>query len=173
MKHSKLKIFFAVFIGFALGALCACIVYFATVGKVSWEQYIKEEIIPNAVLALTTIVTFCVAATPIVNKVTSALGLFNKATDDINKTAKDGDENQKSIAELKDEIKKDFVAAAENIKTEFKEGKEAIERIDKTTQNTETIARIGFCNTDELVKKGYAAEIAKVGVEDECEKVEE
>ena len=39
-----------------------------------------------------------------------------------------------------------------------------------TAENTEKILRIGFGNTDELVKKGYAREIAKVGVKDEQRK---
>ncbi|MEG1662473.1 MAG: hypothetical protein RR338_00650, partial [Clostridia bacterium] len=49
---------------------------------------------------------------------------------------------------------------------------ERLDKIEKATINTEQIIRIGFCNLDELVAKGYANEISKVGGEDEEEKLE-
>jgi hypothetical protein len=39
--------------------------------------------------------------------------------------------------------------------------------IQQGVQNLEEIVRIGFCNTSELVKNGYARQISKVGHVDE------
>jgi len=169
----KFKIFLALLIGIIVGVLGACGVYFATVGDVAWEIYIKEMIVPNVVLALTTIIALWVAASPIIKKVLSALGLFNQATNDINKTVENGNESKNSVATMSQEIKEGFTQICNDIKAEFKEHKETIHRIDEATSNTEEITRIGFGNMDELVNKGYAAEIAKVGVEDEREEDEE
>ena len=169
----KFKIFLALLIGFIVGVLGACGVYFATVGDVAWEIYIKEMIVPNVVLALTTIIALWVAASPIIKKVLSALGLFNQATSDINKTVENGNESKNSVATMSQEIKEGFTQICNDIKAEFKEHKETIHRIDEATSNTEEITRIGFGNMDELVNKGYAAEIAKVGVKDEREEDEE
>ena len=47
---------------------------------------------------------------------------------------------------------------------------ERISHIEQSTQNTERIARIGFGNMEELVKNGYAAEIEKVGKDEEQDK---
>lgn len=173
MKNSKLKIILALLIGLIVGVLGACGVYFATVGQVAWEIYIKEMIVPNVVLALTTIIALWVAASPIIKKVLSALGLFNQATTDINKTVEKGKESKDNIESMTQNIKEGFDKICNDIKTEFKEHKETVQRIDKATTNTEEITRIGFGNMDELVNKGFAAEIAKVGVEDEREENEE
>ena len=172
MKHSKLKIFLALLIGLIVGVLGACGVYFATVGDVAWEVYIKEMIVSNVVLALTTIIALWVAASPIIKKVLSALGLFNQATNDINKTVESEEQNKNNLAIMQQNIQEGFTQICKDIRAEFKEHKETVQRIDKATTNTEEITRIGFGNMDELVNKGYAAEIAKVGVEDEREEDE-
>ena len=166
MKHSKLKIFLALLIGLIVGVLGACGVYFATVGDVAWEVYIKEMIVSNVVLALTTIIALWVAASPIIKKVLSALGLFNQATNDINKTVESEEQNKNNLAIMQQNIQEGFTQICKDIRAEFKEHKETVQRIDKATTNTEEITRIGFGNMDELVNKGYDAELAKVGVED-------
>ena len=42
-----------------------------------------------------------------------------------------------------------------------------VEAIDKNTQDTKEMVKIGFCNTSELVINGYAEKIAKVGENEE------
>ena len=44
---------------------------------------------------------------------------------------------------------------------------EGIASVKSAAENSEKILRLGFCNTEELVKKGYASEIQKVGAKDE------
>ena len=121
---------------------------FLTVGDVAWKAYIENELAPNIVLALTTIGTILLAALPIISKVTSAVNNFKSATKDVNDTVANNSKNEKRIAELE----------------------ERLDRIETASENTEKIARIAFCNMDELVKKGYANEIAKVGQDEDEEK---
>ena len=150
MKKGKGKFILGLVFGIILGVLVAVGVYFLTVGDVAWKEYVQNELAPNIVLAFTTITTLCLAALPIISKVKNALNGFNSATKDVNDTVANNGKNEKRIAELE----------------------ERLDRIEAATENTEKIVRLAFCNTDELVKKGYANEIAKVG-QDESEKESE
>ncbi len=137
----KTKFVLGMVVGIIVGVLIACGVYYLTVGKVEWEEYIKNDLIPNAVTVLTAVGTICVAAIPVANKIIKAASKFNSATHDVKETVKNNSKNEDRIA---------------NLET-------SINRIESVAANTEQIVRLGFCNTDELVKKGYAVEIAKVG----------
>lgn len=145
MKSSKLKFFIGLFVGIIIGALIACLVYFLTVGDVAWKEYIENEIVPNALVVLTSIGLIVSAAMPIIKRINASLGKFDKATKDVNDTVENNGKNEAKIAEL--------------------EGR--LERIEKGVERTEEIVRLGFCNNDELVKKGYAKQIAKVGQDEE------
>nr|DAL67680.1 MAG TPA: hypothetical protein [Caudoviricetes sp.] len=141
----KARFFIGLLIGVVLGALIACGVYFLTVGDVAWQEYIEEKLAPNIVVALSSIGTILLAATPIISKVSSAVEKFKKATKDVNDTVENNGKNESRIARLE----------------------ERLGAIETSAKNTEKIVRLGFCNTNELVAKGYANEIAKVGGENE------
>ncbi len=146
----KGKFFFGLLIGIVVGVLSTIGVYFLTIGEVAWKEYLENSLIPNIVLALTSISTILFAAMPIINRVSSALNMFKSATKDVNDTIVNNDKNEQRIAELEKSLG--------NIKT--------------ATNNTEKIVRLAFCNTDELVKKGFAKEIAKVGKDEDAKKIE-
>lgn len=157
----KLKAILLILVGFLLGALTAVGVYFITVGEVAWKEYVETTLIPNITLALTTISALAVAALPIIAKVKGAVDKFDKATGDINDTVENGRMTEGKLSEQDRRL------------NHFNERFDSLENklvpIQKSADNTEKIVRIGFCNTDELVRKGYAAEIEKVGVENERE----
>lgn len=113
-----------------------------------WRTYIEKTLIPAAVTAISAIAAFYVATLPLTKRIKKALeyvtgiaGLFKKATTDVNAVNNASVENQKDVAELKEDVK--YL-------------KEHIENIEK-------IERIGFGNMKELVVGGFASEIGKVG----------
>ncbi|MEG2450613.1 MAG: hypothetical protein RSB09_02650 [Clostridia bacterium] len=115
-----------------------------------WQKYIEEEIVPGVILVITAIGSIYIAISPILSKVKKASGKFESATVDVNAATSNTIENSKKVASLEDRL----------------------DKIEKATANTEEILRIGFGNLDELVTKGYANEISKVGGEDEKNELE-
>lgn len=61
----------------------------------------------------------------------------------------------------------DLVKRIEKIEDKLENYNKTIEEIHNATKNTEIICRMGFENNNELVSKGIANEISKVGNEDE------
>lgn len=145
MKNSKVKFFLGLLIGLIVGALIACGIYFLTVGEVAWQEYIQEKLAPNVVIVLSSVGTILFAAMPVIGRVSAAVEKFKKATKDVNDTVENNGKNESRIASLEARL----------------------DSIETATTNTEKIVRIAFCNTNELVKKGYAKEIAKVGGDNE------
>lgn len=161
LKKSKLAISF--FIGIAVGSLAAVGIYFMTAGDVVWQAYIENELIPNIVLALSAISALCVAAHPIINRLQASLKSFDQATSDVNATVENGKKTGEAIAAQDRKIEA-FAERFDRMEKLFADG---ISSVRSTAENSEKILRIGFCNTEELVRKGYAAEIGKVGIKNE------
>jgi hypothetical protein len=163
----KKKFFLGLVIGIVLGGFLAIGVYFLTVGDVAWKQYLEEDLVPAATGAGSALCIIGFGVAPVLKKVLTAISLFNKATDGVMTTAKNGNEAKDSIEGFKKDIyeklneTKDFVVAT------TKEQDDRNKRIEQLAINTQEILRIGFGNTEELVTKGYAAEIAKVGAGNE------
>ena len=158
MKKAILFIF-----GFALGVLVAAGVYFLTVGEVAWQEYVETKLIPNVVLALSAISALCVAALPIISKIQVSVAKFNQATSDVNATVENGKKTNEKLAEQDSKIE----AFSERFNKMEKLFVDNISSVKTAAENSEKILRIGFCNTDELVRKGYAREIGKVGTDNE------
>ncbi len=162
----KTKLILTAFLSFALGAAAAIGVYFLTVGEVAWQEYVETKLIPTVVLALSAISALCVAALPIINKIQASVAKFNQATSDVNATVENGKRTDAAIAAQDKKIAA-FSERFDAMETLFVEG---ISSVRSTAENAEKILRIGFGNTSELVHKGFAAEIAKVGTENEQNK---
>lgn len=171
----KTKIFLTFILAFTLGVLTAVGAYFYVVGEgvigdVDLYEYIKTEVIPNAILALSSISALCVAAIPIIKRVELALSGFDKATKDVNDTVLSDREMLKKADEQKAElerIKGTVLSAVDEIRTLKEEILGSIAVAEKHVENIEEIVHIGFEEDAELVKRGIAAKIAKVGVEDD------
>lgn len=116
-----------------------------TVEKPQWQIYLEENVFPQLIETVTYISVLLSALIPILNKVKKASDRFKNATNDVEGTVKENKRLKKEIEELKAEVL----------------------TIKEKTVNTEKIVKIGFSNTEELVNKGIAAEIIKVGAEDE------
>lgn len=113
--------------------------------KSAWEVYVDEKLVPNIVLVLTAIGSIFIAISPILSKIRKASDKFKNATDDVNAVTSESGENKKKVANLSLRL----------------------DNIEKSVLNTEQMTRLGFCNLDEIVIKGYASEIAKVGKNEE------
>lgn len=159
----KTRVVLTLVIGIVIGIMASIGVYFLTEGDVAWQEYIEVKVIPNVVLALSTISALCVATMPLLTKIKLTLTSFDKATQDVNGSAESGKNATKTVLECKDEIKQ-MMNELEIAKSQMQE---AMIPIQQGVQNLEEIVRIGFCNTSELVKNGYARQISKVGHEDE------
>lgn len=159
----KTRVVLTLVIGIVIGIMASIGVYFLTEGDVAWQEYIEVKVIPNVVLALSTISALCVATMPLLTKIKLTLTSFDKATQDVNGSAESGKNATKTVLECKDEIKQ-MMNELEIAKSQMQG---AMIPIQQGVQNLEEIVRIGFCNTSELVKNGYARQISKVGHVDE------
>lgn len=135
--------------------------------ETDWGAWVKEKLVPSIVLVVSGALTIYIAILPILVKVKRASDKFKEATKDVNNTAKNGDENAKKIESFTSEASAKLQGVANDFTDKIKALDERISRIEKSSQNTEAITRIGFGNMEELVQKGYAAEIEKVGKSDE------
>lgn len=116
-----------------------------------WDVYIKKEIIPVVVFIFTSVAAVYVAILPVLVKVKEASEKFKSATKDVNKASSETEQNKNDIAALGAELK--------TMLAELKEIKTGIGAV-------QTITKIGFGNFTELIEKGYAHEIEKVGEEE-------
>ena len=165
MKKSKFLL--GLFLGGILGVGLAIGVYFLTVGEVAWKQYLEEKLVPAATATVTSLLVIYFGVKPVLSKIINATLLFNKATDDVTATAKMGKETNNSIEQFKVEFLQQFCETVKAGVEAMNSQNEQITRIEQHACNTEEILRIGFGNTEELVTKGYASEIAKVGANNE------
>lgn len=163
----KTKFFLGLLFGILLGVGLAIGVYFLTVGEVAWKQYLEEKLVPAATAVVSSLLLIWLGISPVLKKVINATSLFNKATDNVNTTAENGEKANSSLETFKSDLSQKFTEAVEAGVATMKEQDERIKRIEQHSSNTEEIVRIGFGNTEELVNKGYATEIAKVGANNE------
>lgn len=140
-----------------------------TEGK-DWAAWVKEKLVPAIVLVVSGALTIYIAISPILVKVKKASDKFKEATKDVNDTARNGDDNAKKIEAFTTEASAKLQAISDDFTNKFRAIDERISRIEQSSQNTEAITRIGFGNMEELVQKGYAAEVEKVGKNNEQDK---
>lgn len=159
----RLKAFIIFLLGLTIGALIAVGIYFLTVSDVAWNEYIETKLIPNAVLALSVVSSLCVAAFPLVKKIQNSVTNFNQATDDVNATVK----NDRIVLAKLDTYEQRLEALIFELQTLKSDVSETVAPIEEKVNNIEKVVHIGFCNCEELVKKGYAREIERVGKKDE------
>ena len=164
-----LKIILTLTIGVMLGVVGAVAFYFFTESDVAWEIYIEEKLAPNVVIVLSAVGSLLVAAMPIINRVQLTLEKFGKATQDISDTVQNGKKTDQTLDGYNNTLLgyNDRIAAFEYRFDRLEQViAERLSPIEKNTSATRKMAQIGFCNTGELVRNGYAAEIAKVNKRD-------
>lgn len=141
-----------------------------TTEEKDWTAWVKEELVPYAVLAISAIGTIIIGVSPILAKVKKASDKFKDATNDVNGTKENGEKSIQMIESFSKNTEAKLQGIAEDFSQKVKNFDERLTRIEQASANAEKIARIGFCNMEELVQKGYAAEIEKVGKSDEQNK---
>lgn len=144
--------------GFIAGIGASALIYLLTKGNVDWENYLTAELMPALVSTTASIGTLALAVSPIIKKVVGVTSLFSQATKDVNESVANTKESQQILAEREERIA--------SFQQEQKELREAV-------NNINTMLRIAFTNTDELVRKGMANEINKVGAKDEYSEIED
>ena len=163
-------------LGAVIGVLGAVGVYLYTQGDVEWAVYLEEQLLPNAVLALSAVSALCVAAMPIINSVNKTLTKFDGATADVKSTVASDKRMLEAITAERAELKlleSGIQAALDEVKALKGEISAQIEPVAKSARNVEEIVHIGFEHNAEIVKSGYAAAIAKVGADNGKERKEE
>ena len=169
----KLLIFI---LGLALGVLGAAGIYLYTQGDVEWLTYLEDELIPTAVLALSSVSALCFALIPIVNKVNGTLIKFDTATSDVKATVASDKLMVDEVRGYREELtamRSDINNAVDTVRATKGEIAQMIAPIEESAKNIEKIVHVGFEHNEELVKGGYAAAIAKVGGDNGKERKEE
>lgn len=149
-------------IGAIIGVLAAIAIYMFTRGDVSWEVYLDEKLIPNATLAGTTVVSLYLASGPLIKKagtwLESVKGLFINSSNSLEAAKAEEEARLAMLDQLKRTLEQSVAENAE-IKAEMESYLTKIQHVAKTT---EEMIRVGFGHIDELVVKGYAAEIERM-----------
>lgn len=127
-----------------------------------WKAVIDEQVVPWVTLVLSSILTLYITISPILVKIKKTSDRFDNSSDKLDES--------KAVAEKAKKQLESAQAEVESLKAEFKEVKDGYDKMVRSLSNIEQIVRIGFENSDELVKKGYAHEIAKVGKDNEKDK---
>lgn len=108
-------------------------------------NYFREKVMPYITANLSGILSGLLA-------MLLTLGKIKAATTELKASTSENSCLKKKNKQLEEKI----------VKLEAK-----VEAIDKNTQDTKEMVKIGFCNTSELVINGYAEKIAKVGENEE------
>ena len=134
-----------------------------------WKAVIDERVVPWVTLAVSAIVGIYVAISPILAKIKKTSGIFEAAggrldgaKERIEKAMKKTDEAGGTIQRVQGELLDKY----DELKAEFDRVSLGYREMRTSLSNIERIVRIGFCNTEELVHKGFAREIEKVGETD-------
>lgn len=146
MKTVKwIWVLIACILGLAVGVLGSIGVYYLTMENVAWETFLHDELVPMLTIGLSVIGAVFAALMPLLKNVSLGADKFSSAAKAIEKVSNDNEKNVRKISDLENRL----------------------ENIERASKNTEEIVRIGFGNLKELVVKGHAREIAKVGKEEE------
>lgn len=117
-----------------------------------WEAYIKDELLPIIVAALSVVAAIYVAISPILAKIKKASERFKNATEDVNAATGQVKSNKSEIERLEREL-------GEKMDLIERENADNHERL----MDIEEMICEGLGNMDELVIKGTARRIAKIG----------
>ena len=138
------------------------------------EELISQKIIPIVVFAVTSIGAVYVAIAPVLNRMRRASGNMDSASGGINAQAKASREAvekieafrgevEKTVQELEAVIQKTLAENRENFQAmqdiaqrRLDECQAYIEQVRQNVGRVETMLTVGFGNSDELVRKGYA-----------------
>ncbi len=157
MRLSKKKTGLILCIALALGVVCGVGAYFGVAyieggGTVDGAlDYIEVTVLPALVSAGTFVVAAYIASRPLIDKGLKLYANFKAAKEDIGSVSESGTQMISLVNELKDELKT-VIAENGDLNAELSAIRKDFEGIKKAIT-------IGFGNTAELVRNGYAKQI--------------
>ena len=165
-KRRNMLLVLVLIIGMVIGVLLAAGLYFLTVGDVAWQEYVEEKLVPNVVFITSSLLGIYIMCYPMLAKAKASMRNFEKATDGVCATA----EKDKALTQEMKEITLASNELYDGLREMQKNLQDDRRKMHEDFSKLSAVLQIGFCNSKELVEKGYAAEIAKVLKESEEKK---
>lgn len=146
-----------------------------------WSELLQEKVIPYVVATLTALSALYLAVSPILVKVKNASDAFDKSSGELKATNESALEDakrnkaryikmQKAVEDAVGAIKEEMRAAVKEIratKEQIAQDNESIREDMKKVYEMESdillMGKLGFGEDTELVKKGIASQIARIG----------
>lgn len=146
-----------------------------------WSAYLKEQVTPYVAVTLVELCALYLVASPILEKVKKASEALCKSRDDLKETNENASEDakrskaryikmQKAVEDAVGTIKEEMRAAMKEIratKEQIAQDNESIRADMKRVYEMESdillMGKLGFGEDTELVKKGIASQIARIG----------
>jgi hypothetical protein len=145
------------------------------------KAYINNTVIPAAVMVVTALAALYVALVPVFNKVKETIKKFDKASGEITATAGESELTKKNTKAALDKLSGEYtqlLSQNKELETRYK-ALEAVVTSELASMKAnvsgemaavrgmagdiEKMLLVGFCNNRELVEKGYAKQIARLG----------
>ena len=154
--------------GVAAAALCVTSGYFSNIpwSDVSAEEietYLNEKVIPIVVVVVSAVGTVMMAVRPVMNGVKRASEKFCAAEEGLKNTSAETKRTQKETKELFGNIQKSMA----EMRDVCQRADEKMEALADMESRIENMMLIGFCNTPELVRGGYAQMIYDMSTKSE------
>ena len=160
------KILKIIAITFLMLAVVAAVVICITSGyfsDIQWrdisadkiEIYLNEKVIPIVVVVVTAVGTVMMAILPVMNGVKRASEKFSSAEEGLKNTSADTKKTQGETKEIVEAINKHM----EDMHELCLKADEKMEDLASMESRIEEMMLIGFCNTPDLVRGGYASMI--------------
>lgn len=168
MKNKIKYILLGVVLGLIMGAVAIAAVFYMTEGAsdVDLAEYIEGVLIPNVLTAVAAVGTVALAFKPQIDRIADAIGKvidkFVGATEDVRATV---ESSAQSEAEARESLSRvaEFASAVEAVKSAVDEAKTLVAEVQGSSGEIKEMLMLGFGNTDELVRKGKARQIMKIG----------
>ena len=135
--------------------------------KSEMEIYFEEKILPILISIATALGTIVITYYPQYQKIRKGALMFGKAKDGLEESNASNKKTIKQLLAALEEQNKTLAAVKEELLDMKNQTKAEIIECEKHCKNMIEIAKIGFGNTTELVKNGYASAIQKVGENEE------
>lgn len=129
--------------------------------KTEWQVFFEEKILPPAIWVLTTLITLYLTLAPLIDRVKKTNAKIEQSSKRVDDAASLAENSKKQYEETSEEIRKNNETVAGF------EGR--LSTVEKQNREIISILKNGFCNMDEMVKKGYAEQIARIGNDGEGE----
>lgn len=129
--------------------------------KSEWEVFFEEKILPNIVAVVTALSALYLALMPLIVRVKNTSAMIEKSSKRVDDAAFLAENSKKQYEETSGKIRQNNETVAGF------EGR--LSTVEKQNREIISILKNGFCNMDEMVKKGYAEQIAGIGNDGEGE----